>query len=49
MVPESVTDVLQEARAALLNPQLSDGDRAVVVTRLEGMLSMIALQKKGKK
>lgn len=43
---DSVADALREARAALLNPALSEMERAHVVKVLEGALTLAVLKAK---
>lgn len=42
--PDAIADALREARAALLNPALSESDRAHVVKVLEGALTLAVLK-----
>lgn len=44
---ESLKSALQEARAALLNPAITDHERLHVVKVVEGALDLIAIQAKG--
>lgn len=40
----SLTDALREGRAALLNPNLSESERAAVVKVMEGALDLVRIR-----
>lgn len=40
-IPETIVGALQESRAALLNPELSNSDNAAVVKRIEGAIDLL--------